>query len=294
MRAASLILLVLGALCVAALSRAPEEPPRTPDDVPILPRPAAIKVVFPGERLLAADYFWLIAINRIGAARTPHEFRDSYYYADLLTDIDPDFYYPYLFTAAALPVRVGRVEYENTDLSTALLKKGLARFPRDTRLRYQLALNLIFYHHDYVAGANLLTELSREPGAPKLWAALATRLYAQAGAFETSEELARSLADNSTDPDERAFYAQRVLEIDQEKVLRLVDEAAARFKAARGRMPASVDELVATGELRARPEDPMGGQISFDEDGRARSSATNQRLELIEDKEDTFEQPAGH
>ena len=116
--------------------------------------------------------------------------------------------------------------------------------------------------------------------------ALATRLYAAAGDFDTSMGLTLALRDGAEDEETRAYYDQRVQEILQEQLLRQVDEAIARYKAREGRLPTTVAALVSAGELRELPADPLGGQFFVGEDGRAYSSAAKFRLEVIQDEKD--------
>ena len=285
MRKLTALLLLTGLTSLALLSAAPAALQRV-EDRPLLPRPGLLKVLFKAQLGLVTDYFWILTLNRIGAAATPAEYRDVYYYADLTTDLDPRFDKAYLFAGVTVPFHMGRGQYANTSESTTLLRKGVAALPDHTRLRFQLAYNLMFFDRQYKEAGAIIEELSRLPGAPDWYPALATRLYAAAGDFDTSMGLTLALRDGAEDEETRAYYDQRVQEILQEQLLRQVDEAIARYKAREGRLPTTVAALVSAGELRELPADPLGGQFFVGEDGRAYSSAAKFRLEVIQDEKD--------
>ena len=63
-----------------------------------------------------------------------------------------------------------------------------------------------------------------------------------------------------------------------ERAAAILDEAIARFEAARGRRPSAAGELVASGLLEALPPDPAGGRWVIGADGRARSTRHERRI----------------
>jgi hypothetical protein len=279
-------LLFLTGLSSLALLSAPPGPTLRMEGRPLLPRPGLLKVLFKAQLGLVTDYFWLLTLNQIGSASTPAQYRDVYHYADLTTDLDPRFNKVYLFAGITIPLHMGRGEYANTEESTRLLRKGVANVPDDTRVRFQLAYNLMFFHRQYKEAAAIIEDLARIPGSPDWYPALATRLYAQSGDFDTSMSLTLALRDGTDDPETRAYYDQRVREILQERVLRTVDEAITRYRTREGRLPGMLSALVASGELSELPVDPLGGQLFIGEDGRAYSTAAKFRLGVILDERD--------
>ncbi|AGC47640.1 putative efflux ABC transporter accessory factor PilG [Myxococcus stipitatus DSM 14675] len=280
MRKLPIVLLAAGLALVFVLSSRPLPPPHL-GDRPFLPRAGFLKVLFKAQLGLVADYFWVMTINRVGSARSVSEYRDIYYYADLTTDLDPRFSKVYTFAGITIPIQLEREEYANVALSSRILRKGLANTPEDKRIHFQLAYNLIFFEHRYQEAAALIEELSREPGAPEWYSGLATRLYAQAGDFDTSLGLAQMMRDSAEDDETRAHYERRVNEILQEQALQQVDKAIQAYKTRTGALPGNLEAVVAAGDLRELPADPLGGQLFLGQDGRAYSSAARFRLELI-------------
>ncbi|GEN06431.1 hypothetical protein SAMN05443572_102458 [Myxococcus fulvus] len=283
MRKLPLVLMTAGLLLVVLLAG----PPRAPlylGDRPVLPRAGFLKALFKAQLGLVADYFWILTINRVGTARKISEYRDIYYYADLTTDLDPRFAKVYTFAGITIPIHLGREEYANVEESSRILRKGMVNTPEDKRIHFQLAYNLMFFERKYREAAAIIEELAKEPGAPEWYSGLATRLYAQSGDFDTSLGLAQALRDSAEDDETRAYYERRVNEILQERLLQQLDTAIQRHQQREGRLPASLEALVSSGDLRELPADPLGGKLFLGEDGRSYSTAARFRLEIIYDE----------
>lgn len=274
--------LCLAVCSIALMADKPAKPLRTQDG-PILPRREMLEVLGAAQKPLIADFYWLQSIQQVGRANTDTEYRDVYFYADLATDLDPKFRYVYEWGAITTPFNLGREQWVNTDLSSRLLTKGLAQFPDDRRFMSQLAYNKMTYDHDYKGAADLLVKLSKYKDVPPYLAQLATRLYAQAGSFDSGLHVAEMLRDSAADDESRAFYEHRIKEILRERVLTEIDKAIEAFQKERGTRPRTVPELVRTGYLKTRPEDPLEGQFFIDRRGRARSTSGLYRLEMYDD-----------
>lgn len=282
---AALLTSALGFLTAALMVSPPAPRLREPgDSKPTLPRADFLKVAGAGLHNFVADYFWILTIQQTGGATTERDYRDIYYFADLVTDIDPKFRAVYRSAAVIIPFNLGRETWVNTKESSDITRKGLKAYPDDAQLNLLLAHNLIFYDRDYTAAADVMTHLSKLPDARPHWAQLATRLYAASGEFETSMALAQTMADNATDEESREFYTRRMKEIVLEKILQDLEMQAMRYQQQFARLPKSVEELVVAGFLSAIPEDPLGGQIFLDDIGRGRSTAMKYRLEVIDER----------
>src|SRR4051812_29310313 len=140
-----------GVATLAALSRPPvltreDAGPHVP---PLLPRKELLHLLGASVQPAIADYFWLQTIQQTGRARNPDEYRDIYDYADLTTDLDPDFAYVYVFAGPAVTFNLGRETWVNTDESTRIMEKGFARFKNIVLLRVLLAYNYSYFHGQY-------------------------------------------------------------------------------------------------------------------------------------------------
>ena len=275
------LLVLVSALAVLAVSARPPDHGQRPEGALTLPRPAVLRGLFAGHLHLVTDYFWLLTINRVGAAKTPAEHRDIYAYADLVTDLDPQFRFAYTFSAITLPTQQEDGSYANLREAEKLLRKGLQTFPGNRTMLFQIAFNKMFYEGEYREAAEIFQDLATDPTAPEWYASLATRLYAAGGELDSSEYLTRRLLESCFEPEACEAYERRLVEIEQERVLRVIDDAVERFEASHQRRPRDVDELMSVGLLHSPPRDPFGGEIFIDPEGRARSTATKHRLELI-------------
>jgi hypothetical protein len=235
------------------------------------------------ERHMLADYYWVMMTEATGRANSADGYRNLYDYADLITELDPQFRYVYVFGGAAIPHNKGRETWFNTDESTRLLKKGFTLFPEYVYLRILLAYNLSYFHHQYHEAADIIKDTVPMPGAPRYLPQLATRLYATAGDIDSGLRLAMSLHESATDPESRAAFERRSKELLLERELQRLDKAIALFRTREGRPPESIVELVTHGEVLFVPPDPLGGEIVIGGDGRTHSTAAeDQRLEIFD------------
>jgi hypothetical protein len=283
-RALTFTTLAAGIGVVALLSGPPREPPRGPYQAPLLPRLEFLRIIGAGQRSMVTDYFWLQAIQVMGEtghrpmAERPQFYLDLFYYADLITDLDPDFRKVYIFAGNAVPTNLGRETWVNTREARKLLEKGVARFPNDPELRLFLAYNVSFFHGEHALAAEHLSHAARMPGAPPVIGEMASRLLAHTGHFETALTLAEAFRESAQEPELQELFDLRVKEIHRERVLKQVDAAVVAFEAREGRRPKDLGELVARGDLPESPVDPMGGVIFFGEDGRSQSTSSPLRL----------------
>lgn len=271
--------------CIALVAAFAEPPARrrTESGRPLLPRLEFLRTFGASQQPLITTYLWLQTLQSIGAALTEQEYRDVYEYANLVTDLDPLLYFAYTFAGLTISFNRGRETWVNTAESTAILEKGLKAYPHDPSLKAYLAYNLAYFHHDYRRAGLLLKEIADVPGAPPYVGPLATRLLAQGGDFDSGLALAQTLRDSAADAETRAAFARRVKEIELERVLQTVDGANEKYRQRTGHWAATIAELLLSGDLPVPPIDPLGGTISIDPDGRARSTSEVKRLGLLLD-----------
>lgn len=281
-----------GCLAVVGLTLTPPEGNSAAErhQPPLLPRASLLRIAGRAFVPVIADYYWLAAIQATGRAKTEEEYRDIADYAQLITDLDPDFGYVYRFAGVVVPFNHGRETWTNTRESTAILEKGVARFPKWVLLRTLLAYNLSVFQKEYVRAAQLLEETAQLPGAPPYLPWLATRLYAQGGSFEAASAFADQFAARAEDSETRAAFEHRKKEIALERILQTTDRAVAAFRERNGRLPKDLKELLVSGELPAFPKDPLEGEIYLGADGRTYSTSQEHRLEVYDPIKDNPQQ----
>jgi hypothetical protein len=290
----TLALLLAGLGTVAIFSEPPRDRPRGPYRAPLLPRIEMLRVLGAGQRSLVTDYYWLQAIQAAGrgseSVTDPTRYLDLFYYADLVTDLDPQFEKVYLYAGNTIPTNLGRETWVNTTEARKILEKGVRHFPNNSSLRLFLAYNLSYFHNEHAEAAEHLRIAATLPNVDRYVPEIATRLLAFNRRFDAALALVESFRDNETDPEMRQLFEERVQEIYREKVLIQVDDAIAAFKKREGRLPADTRELVAKGDLPSVPMDPMRGAIYITPEGRAASTSSTLRLEPIDHRKKALEQ----
>ena len=277
----TLAILLSGIGTVVALSEPPRDPPRGPYRAPLLPRIEMLRVLGAGQRSLVTDYYWLQAIQAAGRGSETKDatrYLDLFYYADLVTDLDPKFHKVYQYAGNTIPTNLGRETWVNTVEARKILEKGVKNFPQDADLRLFLAYNLSYFFGEHAAAAEHLRVAATLPNANKYVPEFATRMLAFNRRFDAALALVESFRDNETDPELRQMFEDRVNEIHLEQVLVKVDDAIAAYKKREGHLPSKISDLLAKGDLAEIPVDPMGGIIAFNEEGRSFSSMRPIRL----------------
>jgi hypothetical protein len=277
----TLAILLSGLGTVVALSEPPRDPPRGPYQAPLLPRLEMLRVLGAGQRSLVTDYYWLQAIQAAGRgseSKDPTRYLDLFYYADLVTDLDPKFHKVYQYAGNSIPTNLGRETWVNTVEARKILEKGVKNFPEDADLRLFLAYNLSYFFGEHAAAAEHLRIAATLPNTNQYVPEFASRMLAFNRRFEAALALVESFRDNATDPELRQMFEERVNEIHLEQLLVKVDDAIAAYKKREGHLPSKMSDLLAKGDLAEIPPDPMGGTIAFNEEGRSYSSMRPIRL----------------
>jgi hypothetical protein len=230
-----------------------------------------------GYEAFAADVVWMQGIqyiaDRLGSRK---DLSGLYPFLDAATEFDPRYQQVYWLGGTAL-VALDR----RPDDAVRLLEKGRRALPDDWRVPYLLGYTHLFYYQDYGTAARYIEEAARKVGRPTYMTALAVRLHAQSGSPEAALEFLVGMYRSATDPAVRAGLETRIKEVVVDRDLRAIDAAVGRYRAARGRAPETVEELVRGGYLASRPEEPFGGRYRLDpQTGLAGSTTGHGRLKI--------------
>jgi hypothetical protein len=211
--------------------------------------------------LLAADVYWIRALQVFGSARktTPQDRDYSLLYPmlDMATGLDPYYNIAYRFGAIFLsepkPGGPGR-----PDLAEKLLLKGLQAQP--TKWQYMQDIGFVHFWamHDYKGAAAWFEKGSRIPGAAWFLKPLAAVTLAQGGHRAASRTLFRALAGSGESDWIRKDAARRLRQLDAMDALDALRGILGRYRERGGAMPVTWETLVRAGYLRAVPVDPDG------------------------------------
>jgi tetratricopeptide (TPR) repeat protein len=208
---------------------------------------------------LAADVYWIRAVQHYGSTKLSTAAGKQYDLLfpllDLATSLDPRFNIAYrfgaIFLAEGYPSGAGR-----PDQAIALLQKGLRQQPDKWEFAQDIGFVYYWFLHDYHQAAEWFTRSSRMPRAPNWMAAMAAVTLAQGGNRDSSRRLWQELL-NSADAEwlktQARFRLQQLDALDQIAAL----EGIVKLYAQRaGTQPRAWEELIHAGYLRGIPIDP--------------------------------------
>ncbi len=264
--AAVLLLAAAGAVDLS-LARYARLRPYEPTSVPS-GRVARIAAL--GHRTFVSDLYWLSAVQYIGDPRAERRgFGKLHALVDLVTDLDPRHGYAYQ-TAGIVLSASGRL-----DESNRILLKGIEKGPNWWTYPYYVAFNYWFYEGDYAKGAEWAERAARTPGASTNVSQLALSLRSKTGrpedALQMLLEMRRTVRDEAT----AAALDEQIKLALLERDAQALERAVATFRAAQGRDPLSLEELVVAGLVAGLPEDPFGGRYVWNPDERRVHSSAN-------------------
>lgn len=239
--------------------------------------PAVLKRLVLGFDALAADVYWIRALQHYGGQRrqpsATRRYDLLYPLLDITTSLDPHFNIAYRFGAIFLsepyPGGPGR-----PDQAVALLRKGIAAHP--TRWQYHHDIAFVYYWslRDPIAAAAWFQRAADQPGAPNWLPPVAAAMLAKGNDRASARALWRQILQADEVWLRRA--AQRALA--QLDALDQIDELNRRLATlGPGReQPYSWSALIRAGQLRQVPRDPAGTPYELEpRTGRARLSPSS-------------------
>jgi hypothetical protein len=246
-----------------------------PYDVAVIPRASVLRWLSLGHPTLAANLFWLRAVQYLGEPRADERGWEKLHpLVDLVTDLDPRHGYAYQVAGVMLG-STGR-----TGESNAILEKGMRNVPERYILPYLRAFNAFYYDDDWVAAGRFAEISARTPGAPEHVRQNALAYYVKGRRADAAVAfLEQSLRESQ--------LRQALLERDAARL----DEAVARWRRERFLGPIVLEQLVAAGLIDAIPPDPHGGELYVDAEGRVRSTANPFRFSLPEPRSHRLPEP---
>lgn len=217
-----------------------------------VPHPEQVRYSTLGFDSVAADYYWLLAVQVLGDARGNVDGKTELVgrLIDVVTTLDPWVGHPYRFAAVWLTDSLESVQTANR-----LLERAIAYHPTDWRNRHYLGFNQFFYLGDDQEAARVLAPAVGMPGAPRYLGALVAKMRAGSDGLETSASFLASLAANTEDEYARAEYLKALDEVETERMARVLDRARAEYRRRNGRDITRVEDLLlgASPVLRTLP-----------------------------------------
>jgi tetratricopeptide (TPR) repeat protein len=230
-----------------------------------------------GFRNLLSDVVWLQAVQAAGNKRMTRANYDRVYsLVGTVANFDAKFKIAYLIG--------GLVLTESPDHSRdaiRLFERGRANFPEEWRFPFYIGYTRYFSLGDAAEAGRSMMEAARLPESPAYLPRLAARMLSEGRDPETALSFLREMIDQETDATRREILIRRAREVAIERDLQGLERAVESYRAARGRNPATLEELVLERFLRAIPAEPNGGQYRLARDGKVYSTTTRERLRVL-------------
>jgi len=255
--------------------------------------PAAMRRIVLGYDALAADIYWIRAIQHFGGARLRKEQGEGKYallepLLDLTTGLDPLFNIAYRFGAIFLsekpPGGPGTPE-----AAIRLLERGLEARPDNWRYMQDIGFVHYWWRRDYRAAAEWFNRAADVPGAPWWLRSVAASTLAQGGDRRASRQLWQALAEQNDNDWLRKDAARRLQQLDALDARDVLQRVVRAYIDAGGQKPYSWEALVRAGRLRRIPQDPTGavfylgpwsGDVDVADDSSLRPLPTDPRKDV--------------
>jgi tetratricopeptide (TPR) repeat protein len=245
-----------------------------PYDVSFVPSASSLRWLSLGHPTLAANLFWLRAVQYMGDARADERGWEKLRpLVEVVTDLDPRHGYAYQ-TSSNLLACAGRLADSN-----AILEKGTRSCPDRYILPFQRAVNAFMYAGDYEEAGRWFGIAAQTPGAPSRMREYVVAMYAKADRSEAAISFLRHLEGEAQDDESRKAIDHQIRRATLERDANRLEQAAALYRKRRLLAPVCLEQLVSDGIVPAIPEDPFGGAYYLDEEGRVHSTVFAKRLD---------------
>ena len=232
------------------------------NDQPLLPSVGILKLMSLNNEPLLADLIWLQTIQYFGSGNPYGMYPALGPMTDTVTQLDPQFSYPYEFGMVILPF-MGRAEQ-----AEKLGLRAQQYLPKEGLLTYYLASVYQLNIRDYKKAAYYYDLASTEPGSPTAASQLANVSRAQIHNSMEDREAAKvfwgTAIKNARNPDEKIRAENWLAQIE---IVESLEIAATQFKNQNNRFPNSLQELVDGKFISSIPTSPIHRKLLLQSDG---------------------------
>jgi hypothetical protein len=296
------VLLLAGAVDVQAVRERAYPPADTTEAALYLRSGTAVRRLTIAYHALAADVYWIRAIQYYGGAKrrlaaapdvaapppmlasdTSGEYALLYPLLDITTTLDPRFNIAYRFGAVFLaepyPGGPGR-----PDLAVALLEKGLHEKPDKWEYMEDIGFVHYWYMHDSLTAATWFRKAGETPGAPWWLRSLAATTLARGGDRQSSRVMWEVIRQSAENDWLRKNAEWRLTQLNAMDDIDALQQQVDEFGRRTGAPPADWQALVQSHLIRGIPVDPTRTPYELD-GGRVRLSRQSPLSPLPEEPE---------
>jgi hypothetical protein len=170
----------------------------------------------------------------------------------------------YYFAQAILVWDVGQYKIANN-----LLEYGMKYRTWDWYLPFFAGFNYAYFLKDYPHAAQMYMRAGELSGN-SMFETLAGRYLQLAGKTEMAIAYLVTMEKGARNPAVKKTFQTRLQAF---REVLFIENAMKRFKAERGELPTSIDELVADGYIKKLPHDPYGGTFYLEPDGNVATTS---------------------
>jgi tetratricopeptide (TPR) repeat protein len=232
------------------------------NDQPLLPSVPTLRLLSLNNEPLLADVLWLQTIQYFGSGSPYGMYPALGPMTDTITQLDPQFSYPYEFGMLVLPF-MGRAEQ-----AEKLGLRAQQYLPNNGLLTYYLATVYQLNIRDYKKAAQYYALASTQPGSPAAASQLAAVAQSQVHNSLEDREAAkifwRTAIVNARNDDERIRASRWLAHIE---IVQSLEIAAQQYKNQQGHFPGSLQDLVDTHFISAIPQSPIHRKLILQSDG---------------------------
>jgi tetratricopeptide (TPR) repeat protein len=229
--------------------------------------PSILKRMALGYDHLLADFYWMRVIQYYGrrdeADKRPVRYKNLAVLLDITTTLDPDLMDAYkagtTFLSEPEPAGAGQPEE-----ALKLLDKGIRGHPQEWNLWYEKGFVYYLYLKDYHQAGESWQAGSRLANAPYFLGPLSAAAFTRGGAIEVALALWKTQYQESGRADVRENARNHILSIEVAQDLWSLEFLLNKCKAATGKFPPSLQELVRGKKHNYSLEDPLGTPYSYD------------------------------
>ncbi len=242
-----------------------------------LPKGSHLRLASLGYRHLVADLVWIKVVQHFGEHNpTPSGYRWAYHAVDVVTDLDPEFVMAYQAAGTVLGVWAGQ-----TRNSIAILEKGMKHNPSVWRLPFLVGYDYFYELCEPTRAAEYFRKASLLPGSPEYLPALAARMTVEGGNPEAALEFLMRFHEQTRDERIREALRKRMTEVQVERDIRYLEDAARRYKVQYGKTPINLDDLISGGMIDHIPRAPFeSGYVLNSANGTVSNSGLRERLKV--------------
>jgi hypothetical protein len=297
------VVFMAGAIELQAIRERVYPPTEAAEDALYLTSGAALRRMTEWMNALAADVYWIRAIQYFGNAKqrlalgpgvappppalaASLDYDQLYPMLDVTTSLDPRFKIAYrfgaVFLAEAYPNGPGR-----PDLAVRLLEKGLREQPDKWEYMEDIGFVHYWYDHDYRTAAAVFQKASEAPGAPWWLRSLAATTLAQGGDRESSQTMWRQIRESADNDWLKRDADRRLSQLDALDQIDALQRLVERYTRQIGQPPADWVAVIRARAIGGVPVDPTGTPYQIAPDGRVKLSQSSPLWPLPEEPQRT-------